>query len=50
MVFYVGVQRANGVKPFILDGETGAESWLKVQGRKNIDELNKILKKQLHLV
>lgn len=36
---------ANGVKPFILDGETGAESWLKVQGRKNIDELNKILKK-----
>lgn len=35
---------ANGVEPFIKQGEDAAKAWLQHQGRKNIDELNHVLK------
>ncbi|WP_442760421.1 tagatose-bisphosphate aldolase [Enterococcus italicus] len=36
---------ANGVEAFVKDGETGARQWMRTQGRKNIEELNEVLKK-----
>ncbi|MGG5333284.1 tagatose-bisphosphate aldolase [Enterococcus sp. AZ163] len=35
---------ANGVEPFIVKGEEAAREWLRTIGRKNIEELNKVLK------
>ncbi|WP_379946809.1 tagatose-bisphosphate aldolase [Enterococcus devriesei] len=35
---------ANGVEPFITKGEAAAREWLQTEGRKNIDELNVVLK------
>lgn len=35
---------ANGVKPFITEGEGAARKWLETQGMKNINELNEVLK------
>ncbi|MBO1306005.1 tagatose-bisphosphate aldolase [Enterococcus sp. 669A] len=35
---------ANGVEPFITQGEEAAREWLRTEGRKNIDELNAVLK------
>ncbi|MEO1771392.1 tagatose-bisphosphate aldolase [Candidatus Enterococcus ferrettii] len=35
---------ANGVEPFITKGEEAAREWLRTIGRKNIEELNKVLK------
>ena len=35
---------ANGVEPFIREGEAAARQWLQTQGRKNIEELNAVLK------
>lgn len=35
---------ANGVEPFITKGEEAAREWLRTQGRKNIEELNAVLK------
>lgn len=34
---------ANGVEPFITEGEEAARQWLQTQGRKNIEELNAVL-------
>lgn len=34
---------ANGVEPFIKEGEEAARQWLQTQGRKNIEELNAVL-------
>lgn len=34
---------ANGVEPFITEGEAAARQWLQSQGRKNIEELNEVL-------
>lgn len=33
----------NGVKPFIEQGEAEAVEWLRTEGRKNIEELNKVV-------
>lgn len=35
---------ANGVEPFIKEGEAAARNWLQTQGRQNIEELNAVLK------
>lgn len=35
---------ANGVEPYITKGEEAARTWLQTEGRKNIDELNAVLK------
>lgn len=35
---------ANGVEPFITKGEEAAREWLRTVGRKNIEELNAVLK------
>lgn len=35
---------ANGVEYFITKGESAAQEWLMTQGRKNIEELNAVLK------
>ncbi|GCF92553.1 tagatose 1,6-diphosphate aldolase 1 [Enterococcus florum] len=35
---------ANGVEPYITKGEEAAREWLRTEGRKNIDELNAVLK------
>lgn len=35
---------ANGVEPFITKGEEAAREWLRTTGRKNIEELNDVLK------
>lgn len=35
---------ANGVEAFITKGEKGAYEWMETQGRKNIEELNAVLK------
>lgn len=35
---------ANGVEPFITKGEEAAKEWMQTQGRKNIEELNAVLK------
>ncbi|MBF0779959.1 MULTISPECIES: tagatose-bisphosphate aldolase [unclassified Granulicatella] len=35
----------HGVKPFVLEGQDEAVSWLESQGRKNIEELNAVLTK-----
>lgn len=35
---------ANGVEPFVVNGETAAIKWLNDEGRANIDGLNKVLK------
>lgn len=35
---------ANGVEPFITKGEDAAKEWMQTQGRKNIEELNEVLK------
>lgn len=35
---------ANGVEPFITKGEDAAKEWMQTQGRKNIEELNAVLK------
>ncbi|MCB5954555.1 tagatose-bisphosphate aldolase [Enterococcus sp. CWB-B31] len=35
---------ANGVEPFIKNGEATAREWLQTQGRQNIEELNDVLK------
>lgn len=34
---------ANGVEPFITEGEEAAAEWLKTKGQKNIQELNQVL-------
>ncbi|WP_018662708.1 tagatose-bisphosphate aldolase [Heyndrickxia acidiproducens] len=34
----------NGVEPFAKEGEKAAVEWLQTTGRKNIDDLNKVLK------
>lgn len=34
----------NGVEPFAKEGEKAATEWLQTTGRKNIDDLNKVLK------
>lgn len=34
---------ANGVEPFITEGEAAARKWLQTEGKKNIDELNSVL-------
>lgn len=34
---------ANGVEPFVTEGEESARQWLQTQGRKNIEELNAVL-------
>lgn len=36
---------ANGVEVFVLEGETAAREWMRTQGRKNIEELNEVLKR-----
>lgn len=35
---------ANGVAPFVKNGELAAREWLRTEGKQNIDELNKVLK------
>lgn len=35
---------ANGVEPFIVEGEEAARHWMQEVGRKNIEELNVVLK------
>lgn len=35
---------ANGVEPFITEGEDAAKKWLETQGKNNINELNEVLK------
>ena len=35
---------ANGVEPYITKGEAAARAWLQTEGRKNIDELNAVLR------
>lgn len=35
---------ADGVKPFVTGGEAQVRDWLQTQGRKNIEELNEVLK------
>jgi tagatose 1,6-diphosphate aldolase len=35
---------ANGVEPFVTQGEAAAREWLRTEGRKNIEELNAVLK------
>lgn len=35
---------ANGVEPYITKGEAAAREWLQTEGRKNIDELNAVLR------
>lgn len=35
---------ANGVEPFITEGEDAARKWLEKQGKSNINELNEVLK------
>ncbi len=35
---------ANAVEPFITSGEQAAKEWLQTQGKKNINELNEVLK------
>lgn len=35
---------ANGVKPFIKEGEAAARNWLHTEGKNNINELNEVLK------
>lgn len=35
---------ANGVEPYITRGEVAAREWLQTEGRKNIDELNAVLR------
>ena len=35
---------ANGVKPFVTGDEKQVREWLQTQGRKNIEELNEVLK------
>ncbi|MGM0168372.1 tagatose 1,6-diphosphate aldolase [Enterococcus sp. AZ135] len=35
---------ANGVESYIVDGKEAAIEWMNTQGRKNIDELNAVLK------
>lgn len=35
---------AHGVEPFITKGEEAAREWLRTEGRKNIEELNAVLK------
>lgn len=35
---------ANGVEPFISEGEDAARKWLETQGKSNINELNEVLK------
>ncbi|EKG7198395.1 tagatose 1,6-diphosphate aldolase, partial [Escherichia coli] len=35
---------ANGVEPFITEGEDAARKWLETQGKANINELNEVLK------
>lgn len=35
---------ANGVEPFITEGEDAARKWLETQGKSNINELNEVLK------
>ncbi len=34
---------ANGVEPFITEGEYAAKKWLEIQGKNNINELNDVL-------
>lgn len=35
---------ADGVTPFIQDGETATRQWLQTKGRANVEELNQVLK------
>lgn len=35
---------ANGVEPFVTKGEAAAREWLRTEGRKNMEELNEVLK------
>ena len=35
---------ADGVKPFVTGDEAQVRDWLQTQGRKNIEELNEVLK------
>lgn len=35
---------ADGVERYIVDGKEAAEEWMNTQGRKNIEELNEVLK------
>lgn len=35
---------ANGVEPFITEGEEAAREWMRTQGKKNIQELDAVLK------
>lgn len=35
---------ANGVEPFVTQGEDAARKWLETQGKNNIDQLNAVLK------
>ncbi|MEC5341338.1 tagatose-bisphosphate aldolase [Brenneria populi] len=35
---------ANGVEPFIKEGEDAAKNWLQTQGKRNINDLNEVLK------
>lgn len=34
---------ADGVNPFVTEGEAATRTWLQTQGRKNIEELNEVL-------
>ena len=36
---------ANGVEPFVTQGEGAAKEWLQTQGRTNIEALNNVLQK-----
>ena len=36
---------AEGVEAFVLEGEEAARQWMRTKGRKNIEELNNVLKK-----
>lgn len=36
---------ANGVEPFVTQGEGAAKEWLQIQGRTNIEALNNVLQK-----
>ncbi|MHC5227272.1 tagatose-bisphosphate aldolase [Enterococcus sp. LJL99] len=39
---------ADGVEPFVTQGEAAARDWLKTEGRKNIEELNAVLNETAH--
>ena len=36
---------ADGIKNYVLEGETAAREWMRTQGKENIEELNKVLKR-----